>query len=142
MNAHKRRTAQTMLELIAATVIITIALVPALKMTRVRIANTESLERAETRLALCTSKMEEELAHTAAEWNLNSQTGSFTSAGHAEVRFRVSKSDATSDGGRPGALATIDVTVWHDQDSNGVLDPNEQRVRLATKIAKLVSYSG
>ena len=140
MNRSNPRSGQTMLELIAATIVISIALVPALRLTRARIANTEDLERAETRLALCTSKLEEELAYTAANWELNSHRGNFASDGQAGVWFQVSKSDAISAGGRPGELATIDVTVWHDQDADATLDADEQRVRLATKIAKLVAY--
>ncbi|WP_182865732.1 hypothetical protein [Stieleria mannarensis] len=141
MNKPNLRNGQTMLELIAATIVISIALVPALKLTRTRIANTEALERAETRLALCTGKLEEELAYTAARWELNSHRGNFSSLGQPDVCFQVSKSDALAAGGRPGSLAAIDVLVWHDDDADDSLDAEEQRVHLATKIAKLESYA-
>lgn len=140
MIANRRPAGQTMLELIAATVIIMIALVPALKLTRQRFANTKELEHSELRLTLCTSKLEEELARTASQWDLNTQRGNFQTAGYSDVRFLVSKSDAVAAGGIPDALATIDVTVWHDLDANGTLDPDELSVRLATKLAKLVTY--
>lgn len=140
MKAMRRRGGQTLLELIAATLIITIALVPALKLTRSRIANTELIQQAETRLTFCTSKLEEELALTASRWDLSSQTGAFSGPGLDNLRFAVSKSDAVAAGGIPDALAAIEVTVWHDEDGNGNLDQAEKRVRLATKIAKLLAY--
>ncbi|QDT11428.1 hypothetical protein K239x_34250 [Planctomycetes bacterium K23_9] len=129
-----------MLELIAATTIITIALVPALRLTRDGVARSEELENAEMRLALCTSKLEEEMARTAASWNLTTQVGDFGDRGWGQLRFMVAKSDAIADGGIPDSLATIDVVVWHDEDAGNDLDSNERQTRLTTKLAKLISY--
>ena len=134
------RKGQTMLELIAATTIITIALVPALRLTRDSIARSDDLKNAELRLALCTSKLEGELARTAATWDLTSTVGDFADMGHSQLRFVATKSDAIADGGIPNALATITVTVWHDQDAGDDLDPDEPRTKLLTKMAKLISY--
>lgn len=129
-----------MIELVAATSIIAIALVPALRITRDGITRTEELECAELRLALCTSKLEEEMARTAANWDLTSQTGDFSQIGRRELRYQVLKSDATADGGIPNALAMVDVIVWHDADLAGDLDSDEKQIRLTTKMAKLISY--
>lgn len=137
---RRRRRGQTMIELLAATTIITIALVPALRLTRDSITHSEELENAEMRLALCTSKLEEEMARTAATWDLSTQIGDFSSIGRSELRFIVTKSDALANGGIPDALATIDAVVWHDEDLGDDLDPSESQVRLTTKMAKLISY--
>ena len=107
-----RRTAQTLLELVAATTIITIALVPALRLTRDSIADSELLEIAELRLTLCTSKLEEEMARTAATWDLTTRTGDYRDIGRGEMKYMVLKSDASVDGGIPGRLTTINVIVW------------------------------
>ena len=136
----KRRIGQTMLELVAATTIMGIALVPALRLTRDRLLRTQELERAEMRLTLCVSKLEEEMARTAAGWDLTARSGAMTTPGHAGLRFNVSKSDSLAVGGIPNALAVIDVTVWHDQDGETDMDANEHTVRLATKVARLLSY--
>ena len=136
----RHRSGQTMLELIAATTIITIALVPALRLTRDSIARCDELKNAEMRLALCTSKLEEEMARTAATWDLTSTSGNFAAIGHSQLRFITTKSDAVADGGIPDALTAISVVVWHDQDAGNDLDPDENRTTLATKLAKLISY--
>lgn len=129
-----------MLEVIAATIIISVALVPALKLTRTVITNTSEIEQAETRLAFCTSKLEEEMARTAAKWDLGPKSGTFPGNSGSRLHFTVSKSDQLADGGIPGALAAIQVTVWNDNDSDGTHDPSESSVTLATKLAKLASY--
>ena len=135
-----RRRGQTMLELVAATTIITIALVPALRLTRDSITRSEELEAAEMRLALCTSKLEEEMAKTAATWDLATQAGDFAELGRSDLRFMTVKSDAIASGGIPDALTTIEVTVWLDTDAGNDLDPSEPQTKLATKMAKLISY--
>ena len=136
----RKRSGQTMVELLAATAIITIALVPALRLTRDGMMRAEELENAELRLALCTSKLEEEMARTAAAWDMSIRSGDFSGIGRSELRFMVTKSDAAVDGGIPGSLATIDAIVWHDEDQGGDLDSNENRIRLTTKLARLISY--
>ena len=129
-----------MLELIVATTIISIALVPALKLTRSSVLNIEVLERSELTVSLATSKLEEELARTAANWDLSARSGNFAAIGRPELLFQSKKSDMIDDGGVPGSLAVIDVIVWHDVNGSGGFDSNEPQTRLMTKIAKVVSY--
>ncbi|MEZ6087598.1 MAG: type II secretion system protein [Pirellulaceae bacterium] len=131
---------QTMLELLAATSIISIALIPALRLTRESNLQLEQIELAEMRVALCTSKLEEAMAQTAASWDLSTQTGNFSSVGHPDLWFQVQKSDEAAEGGVPDRLATIEVTVWHDVDGGGDLDADEPSNQLATKLAKIISY--
>ena len=140
MTGRDQRSGQTLLELVAATTIIAIALVPALKLTRSGVMNIATLERNELAVSLCVSKLEEELARTAAGWDLTPRSGNFASIGRPELLFMVRKSDAVADGGTPGSLTVVDVIVWHDEDSGGDLDPDETQVRYATKIAKVISY--
>ncbi len=140
MTRNGNRTGQTMLELIAATVIISVALVPAMKVTRKCIFSTAELEQAEARLTLCTGKLEEQLAATVATWDLTSLSGTLTAPGGAEVHYTVTKSDSIAAGGIPDALAAIEVVVWDDVDGDRVLGSGEHSVKLATKVAKLVSY--
>lgn len=136
----RHRRGQTMLELVAATTIISVALVPALKMTRKSVSNMNSLENAEDCVALCVSKLESELAFTASTWNLANRAGDFTDQGQPNMRFSVAKSDAASEGGIVNSLATINVTVWYDENLNRTLDDGEQQTRLSTKLAKVLSY--
>lgn len=133
------RLGQTMLELIAATTIISLALVPALKLMRGSLLNLEQLERNEQLVALCTSQLEHELALTVGSWDLSQRSGDF-GASHPDFRYRVTKTDASASGGVPGALAVVDVVVWFDADAGNDLDSDELRARLTTKLAKLTSY--
>lgn len=141
MKRCRSRNGQTMLELIAAATLVTTALVPALKLFRRSVLNSVELEHAEERLTLCTSKLEEELAFTAARWDLTSYTGKFDHADDRLFRFQVSKSDALSQGGIPNALATVEVIVWEDDNGDGGLNQDEERVRLGSKIARMLSYT-
>lgn len=136
---QRHRFGQTMLELIAATTIISIALVPALKLMRGSLLNLEHLERNEQIVALCTGKLESELAITASQWDLSDSTGAI-GAQFPDVRFRIAKSDSVSDGGIPSELAVIDVVVWFDTDGGNDLDSGEPSARLSTKLAKVISY--
>lgn len=133
------RLGQTMLELIAATTIIAIALVPALKSMRNNLDSLDRLERDETLVRLCTSQLEQELALTAGTWDLTSSSGHFGPA-NPDFRFIASKTDSPAEGGVVGELAVIDVVVWHDADGGNDLDADEQQSRLATKLARVISY--
>ncbi|MCA9136316.1 MAG: hypothetical protein KDB00_06150 [Planctomycetales bacterium] len=129
-----------MLELVAASTIIGIGMIPALKLTTKGVTHANDLELSETLLSLCASKMEEEMARTMAGWDLNDHQGQFSIAAHPELRFQVSKSDSSVDGGLPGKLAAIQVVVWQDTDADAIVDSSEHNVWLATKLAKLTSY--
>ncbi|HBE72083.1 MAG TPA: hypothetical protein DDW52_28430 [Planctomycetaceae bacterium] len=133
------RRAQTMLELIAASTIVAIALVPALRLMRGNLLNLENLEINEQLVALCTSKLEAELATTSASWDLASHSG-MIGPEFPGIRYRIDKSDSASAGGIPGQLAVVDVIVWHDADGGNDLDSGESSARLSTKLAKVISY--
>lgn len=129
-----------MLELVAASTIISIALVPALRLTRDSMTQVERLEFTELRASLCVSKLEQALSETAGLWDLTQQTGNFASQGCDEIRFTLTRSDATNAGGIPGKLAVIKVVVWRDEDGDGVLDFDEAHTDMTTKVARLLSY--
>ncbi|MFN3189041.1 MAG: hypothetical protein ACE361_00845 [Aureliella sp.] len=139
-NRIPSRHGQSMLELVAATTVISIALVPALRLTRESVGRMDELERHEDAVSLCTGKLEEQLAATAANWDLTTVSGDFAAEGRPELQFQVLKSDAVSEGGIPGALAAIHVTVWFDEDGGRDLDANEPRTTFSTKLAKVLSY--
>ena len=131
---------QSMLELVAATTIISIALVPALQLTRKSLVRMDELEIHEDVLSYCTGKLEQHLALTAASWNLVDDEGDFSVEGRPELHFQVTKSDAIASGGTPDSLAIVTVTVWHDQDGGNDIDADEPQIQLNAKIAKLLAY--
>ena len=129
-----------MLELVAATTILTIALVPALEMMGDAIRVGRLTETANLMTTFCASKLEEHLMRTAATWNPSTATGDFSSEGYSNLRFEVIMSDAATDGGIANQLMAIAATVWNDLNSDGDWDAGEPRVVLASKQARNVSY--
>jgi hypothetical protein len=131
-----------MLELVAATIVISVALVPALKYSRSSIEDLERIERGEQCHLLCVSKLEEVMAQASNVWSLAAQSGDFTTLGWSQFRYQVSFSDLPSDGGISDSLMVIRVRVWFDENRNGTLDAAESNSRLDTKLAKLLTLQG
>ena len=144
MNTYRTRTCrrrgQTLLELVAATTILTIALVPALRMMRDAIRLGRATETANLMTTLCASKLEEQLMRTAAVWNPSTVSGNFSAEGYANLRYQVIMSDAVADGGIANQLMALASTVWDDLNADGDLDAGEPNVVLASKQARNVSY--
>ena len=136
----RRRRGQTLLELVAATTILTIALVPALRMMRDAIKVGRRTETANLMTTFCTSKLEEHLMRTAAAWNPSTVTGDFSAEGYADLKFQVIMSDAVADGGIANQLMAIASTVWDDTNGDDDLDAGEPNVVFASKQARNVSY--
>lgn len=131
---------QTMLELVAATIIISTALVPALRLTRDGVSQLDRLEQSERCHLLCVSKLEETLALTASSWSMSNLSGNFGSAGWPSHRFTVTRTDSAGSGGIPNSLSVVQVIVWSDSNGNGSLDSDEVQCSLTSKLAKLQSY--
>ncbi|GIW90867.1 MAG: hypothetical protein KatS3mg109_1299 [Pirellulaceae bacterium] len=134
------RGGQSLLEVIAAGTVIAIALVPALRLMRDGMQTSRDLQTAQLLVHGCVSLLEQQIVQTAASWSTGTATGDFASDGRSDVRYIVRRSEATTDGGIPGALMAIRATVWHDRNGNGAHDATEPKVELATKVAKTASY--
>ena len=136
----RHRRGQSLIELVAATTILTIALVPALEMMRSAIRVGRANETANLMTTFCASKLEEQLMNTAAVWNPSTVAGDFSAEGYANIRFEVIMSQAAADGGIANQLMAITSTVWNDLNADGDLDAGEPNVVLASKQARNVSY--
>jgi len=134
------RRGQTLLELIAATSMMAIALVPGLQLMRDGMQVSRELEMAGVMTSLCVSKLEEHLAISAATWAMTTTTGTFSTEGYPRIRFSVVRSDSSGDGGITDELMAVTATVWEDVDSDTTLDNGEPKVVLASKIARMASY--
>ncbi|MCD0461726.1 hypothetical protein [Roseiconus lacunae] len=137
---YQRRAGQTMLELIAATTIISVAIVPALRLIRQRIEVSSDLRHYEWLHCRCVAKVEQAMARTSASWLMTTQQGVLGNVDRTPFRYALVTSDQPSAGGVPGKLAVIDVLAYRDQNRNGTFDSNEIKVRLATKVAKTLTY--
>jgi type II secretory pathway component PulJ len=138
--AWKRRNGQSLLEVIAAGIVIAVALVPALRMMRDSLKVSRDIESANLLVLLCSSKLEEQIIRVAARWERGTTSGDFASEGRGDLRFVVVRSDDSDQGGIPSALMAVTSTVWQDRNGNGAIDANEPKVSLATKVGRMESY--
>jgi hypothetical protein len=136
-----RRRGNTLIELVAASAVLSIALVPALRIMRDAISVGDDLEYATAMSTLCANQLEQTLAKTAASWNTTAESGNYSSLGYSRLRYSVIKSDAPASGGLTNQLLAVTVTVWDDADSDAVLDSNEKKVQFSSKLAKIAAYN-
>jgi hypothetical protein len=148
----QRRRGNTLIELVAATTIMTIALVPALRLMRDALAVEEDIEYATAMSTLCANQLEQSLSKTAGSleqslsktagsWNTTTESGNYSSIGYSRLKYTVTKSDAPANGGLTGTLIAFTATVWDDTDLDGILDVGEKYVQFSTKLAKLAVYN-
>jgi hypothetical protein len=136
----KLRKGNTLIELVAATTVLAIALVPALRLIGDALAVEEEIEYAAAMSTLCANQLEQSLAKTAAAWNTTAESGDYSSLGYSRLKYTVSKSDAPANGGLTNQLIAITATVWDDADNDSMLDTSEKRVQFSSKLAKLAVY--
>ena len=130
----------TMLELVAAGVLLAVTLVPALRMMRDGMTISSQIENRGLMTMFCVSKLDEGLALAAANWASGTFTGSFVADGYAQLRYRTVTSDAVAAGGIVGRLMSVTTTVWQDTNGNAVHDSGESSVVYASKIANMAVY--
>ena len=130
----RKRRGQSMLELIAATTIIAIALVPALKLMRDSIRIGRQTETANILATYSMSKLEEHLTRTAASWSTTTDAGAIPN--YTGLRFQVTKVDE----GIGSGLMRITSTAYEDANSNGTFDVGERSVVFVSKVAKNTAY--
>lgn len=137
----QRRRGNTLIELVAASTVLAIALVPALRLMRDALSVEEDIEYAAAMSTLCAGQLEQSLAKTSAAWNTATEGGSYSAIGYPRLKYSVTKSDAPANGGLTNRLLAITATVWDDADNNNVLDAGEKRVQFSSKLAKLAVYN-
>lgn len=135
------RRGYTLLDTLAAGVVLAIVLTPAYEAMQRGLAWSRDAENQQTTTTLCVGKMEEHMAIVASSFAAGTSTGDFSSDGFSQFRYSVVCSDAAVDGGIEDRLMAISVTVWQDSDADGVLDTGEIRTVLTTKIAQMTTYA-
>lgn len=147
MKASQRRNrvprrGTTLLELVAASSIIAIALVPALRIMRDSLRISRQLEIREAMATIAMSVLEQEAANVSRQWTMQTETHRKPGrrSGYPSVIAVSTTSDALAKGGIPGSLAVVSVTAFDDANRTGGLDDDESSITFATKIAGLTSY--
>ena len=135
---HRR--GYTLLEVIAASALTGSVLASSLALLRDAVALSDRVDQQKLMLILCTSKLEETLNTTAAQFAASDTSGSFAAEGFSHLRYRVICSDQASDGGIANRLMAVRCVVWNDINADGVQGSDESSVTLATKAARLALY--
>ena len=137
-----RRGGTTLLELIAASTVLTVSLVPALGLMRDSLRGSRSLETRECLVTVAMGTLEAESQLMARTWTARhtvlSAPGS--ECGYPSVLVDVLASDRATDGGIPGRLAVVRTTAFEDVNGNGRLDNNETKVEFVTLVGRFTSY--
>jgi hypothetical protein len=128
------------LELILATSLTAIAVVPALSLTRKGLSMSRDIETKNLLTTFCVSKLEQYLAMTAYQWSEEGAAGTFASEGYSDLRFQVTRSEQTADGGLPDQLIVVTATTWEESGNNTAPDSGESQVTFYSKLAKMVTY--
>ena len=139
--SFRRRLGHTLLELIAASTLVSIAVTVTMSLMRQSLELSHETEKRNMLVTLAVSKMEEHLATTSRNFVEADVTGDFNADGYSDCRFRVVKSSQTSDGGIPDQLMAITVTVWCDFDGDQSADAGELVVTLRSKLAKITAWN-
>ena len=122
-----------MLELVAATTVIAIALVPALRIMRDTMRVGRETETANLLATYSASKLEEHLVRTAGSWSTTGETGLIPGYEAQLLRFSVTKVDETG-------LMRLTSRAWEDTDNDATWDAGEMQVNFSTKVARNVAY--
>jgi Tfp pilus assembly protein PilE len=136
------RRGTTLLELVAASTVIAITLVPALRIMRDSLRVSRQLEVREAMATIAMSVLEQESARVSGRWIMQTRTHRQPGrdSGYPSVVAVSTTTDSVATGGIPGSLAVIRVTAFEDTNRTGSLDSNEPSITFATKIAGLTSY--
>jgi hypothetical protein len=132
----------TLLELVAASTVIAVSLVPALRIMRDSLRVSRQLEVREAMATIAMSVLEQEAAKVSGQWNMQSTTHRKPgrNSGYPLILAVSTTTDSLKSGGIPGSLAVVNVTAFEDSNRSGSFDADEPSIKFATKIAGLTSY--
>ncbi|MCA9161816.1 MAG: prepilin-type N-terminal cleavage/methylation domain-containing protein [Planctomycetales bacterium] len=135
------RRGQTLLELLVATSIIAITLVPALRMMRDSVRVGRRVEAGTAMSTICVDRLEQYLALSCGSWQNVNVTGDCAAQGYPQLKWQVFANDGAVFGGTPNRLMVIYSSVWEDRNNNNLWESSsEPRVQFATKLAHVVAY--
>lgn len=134
------RDGHTLLELVAASTLVSIAIVSTLSIMRQSIDLSLDAEDRAMVTTLCVSKLEEHLSAVAGGFVQGNYAGNFAAEGYPSVRFVVVRSSNPVDGGIADALMVVSATVWMDNNGDGAISSAEPVITMRSKIAKITAW--
>lgn len=132
----RRRRGTSLLEVVSASILIGVIMVPSLDLLRQTQDANEQLEINHAMTTLGVSTLEEQLAAASRDFRAATINGDFRRHRLADVKFRARRSESLADGGMPGRLISVVVTIWHDRDDDGRRDADEPGFTFASKVVR------
>ncbi len=136
----KPNNAYSLLEVVIATFLMALAIIPAMIFMSSAIHAGHELETWNQMNLLAVGKLEEQLSIAAADFLEGTDTGTFTDPGLNGIRYIATRSTADASGGIADRLMVLNVTVWNDENGNSAVDSGEAQVSYATKLASMTLY--
>lgn len=135
---RRQRRGFSFVELIAATAVLAIVIVPATELLAESMTQRREMERRRIMTLLAIRTVEEQMSVINAGFTTAQQSGTFAQLGLGEIAYEITRSDSISAGGIPDSLMVIIVKVWFDEDGDVTLDSGETVVELHTLMARSV----
>lgn len=136
----KSNNAYSLLEVVIATFLMGLAIIPAMNFMTSAIHTGQELETWNQLNLLAVSKLEEQLSVAAADFLDGSDNGTFSDPGLEGIRYSATRSTSAASGGITDQLMVLTVTVWDDENGNSAVDSGEAQVSYATKLASMALY--
>lgn len=136
----KSSNAYSLLEVVIATFLMGLAIIPAMNFMTSAIHSGQELETWNKMNLLAVSKLEEQLAIAAAKFLEGSDSGTFSDPGLDTIRYNATRTTSAASGGIADQLMVLTVTVWNDENGNAAVDSGEAQVSYATKLARMALY--
>ena len=133
------RHGSTLVELMGATIVTALVLVPSMKLLHRSHQTVDRLHDQVQLEHLAASEIHYRLSRLALNFNATQVSGDFAAMGHGDCRFITDCSDAYSAGGVPDQLMSVETVVWRDFDDDGAIDDGEPTYTLATTLAEASS---
>lgn len=130
----RTRSGSSLVDVIAASLLTGMVLLPSMRIMRESIATNERLQIRQEMLTQCESVLEIAMQAASKKVTNDTKAGRFT-FGESTLEYTVISTDNESMGGLPGEMTAVISVVWDDQIKNRRLDRNETHVSLYSKVA-------
>ena len=139
-NGSRGKRAFSLLEVVMASALCSIALVGGLALLRDGLQASRTIDQRQLMTNYAVSLLEQQLAIVAASWTSGSSSGDFAADGNANIRYTLTRSDAEADGGLVDQLMHIQVMTYVDEDGDDTFDADEKSCTFRTKVGKFSLY--
>jgi len=134
------RKAYSLLEVVIASFLLALAIIPAMNFMRTSLRTSYELERWNQLNIVAIAQLEEQVALAADDFTDADGYGTASEPGFMGIRYYYQSSTSTGSGGFSDRLMAVTVLAWDDENGNGGIDAEEPQALMGTKVAKMAVY--